>query len=64
MQIAIFAGIALVAILVVYLILRVVVSFVSAIPKWLYVLIFIGVIAAVAFAVFETAVVDSFATYK
>jgi len=64
MQWVIFGGITLVAILLAYLILRVILGFISSIPKWIYVLVILGVIAAAAFAVFETAVFDAFSTYQ
>jgi hypothetical protein len=55
-----FAILAVVAILVVFAVLRIVVYFVSSIPKWLYVLLILCAIFGAAFVAFGTAVTRAF----
>jgi hypothetical protein len=55
-----FVILALAAILVVFLVLRMVVYFVSSIPKWLYVLLILCAIFGAAFVAFGTVVTKTF----
>jgi hypothetical protein len=51
---------AVAAVLVVFVALRIIVYFVSSIPKWLYALLILAAISAAAFVVFGTAVTQTF----
>jgi hypothetical protein len=55
-----FAIVAVVAILVVFVVLRMIVYFVSSIPKWLYVLLILCAIFGAAFVAFGTTVSGMF----
>jgi hypothetical protein len=55
-----FAILAVVAILVVFVVLRMVVYFVSSIPKWLYVLLILCAVFGAAFVAFGTTVTRAF----
>ena len=55
-----FALIALLAVAVVFIILRMIVYFVSSIPKWVYVLVIFGALCGVAFIFFRTTVIQTF----
>jgi hypothetical protein len=59
-QYILFAAVASVAVLIVFAILRMVVYFVSSIPKWIYVLVIMGVLFCVAFAFFGSTVTRAF----
>ena len=51
---------ALLAVAVAFIVLRIVVYFVSSIPKWLYVLVMLAALFGVAFVFFGTTVTRSF----
>ncbi|MDR1132510.1 MAG: hypothetical protein LBL05_00015 [Synergistaceae bacterium] len=55
-----FAILAIAAILVVFVVLRIIVYFVSSIPKWLYVLLILCAIFGAAFVAFGSAVTRTF----
>jgi hypothetical protein len=58
-QLIIFAVLALVAVLVVYIILRIIVGIFSSIPKWIYVLVILSAIFGAAFLAFGTTVFNA-----
>ncbi|MDR1580292.1 MAG: hypothetical protein LBS35_08030 [Synergistaceae bacterium] len=55
-----FVILALVAILVVFVVLRIIVYFISSIPKWLYVLLILCAIFGAAFVAFGKTVTKTF----
>ena len=55
-----FVLIALLAVALVFIILRIVVYFVRSIPKWVYVLVMFGALCGVAFIFFGTTVINTF----
>ena len=55
-----FALVALLAVVVVFGILRIIVYFFSAIPKWVYVLLMLGAFLTVVFIFFKDIVIKTF----
>jgi hypothetical protein len=56
----ILAGVVVAALIVAFIILRIVVSFVSSIPKWVYALVIFAALIGAVSIVFGTTVFDAF----
>jgi hypothetical protein len=59
-QYVLFGILAFAAVVIAFIILRIVVYFVSSIPKWLYVLVILGAVFGVAFIFFGRTVIQAF----
>jgi hypothetical protein len=59
-QYIVFAIFALIVLAIAFVILRIVVYFISSIPKWLYVLVALAAIFGAAFVFFGTTVMKAF----